>query len=94
MISKDQVLHIANIAKLRITDEELEPFIEKFDQIIEFVDRIREVDTEDVEPLYQVNEDNELLEYNETNQMISRQEALQNTQEQKYGYFKILKVVE
>jgi aspartyl-tRNA(Asn)/glutamyl-tRNA(Gln) amidotransferase subunit C len=94
LISKDQVLHIANIAKLRITDEELEPFIEKFDQIIEFVDRIREVDTEDVEPLYQVNEDNELLEYNETNQMISRQEALQNTQEQKYGYFKILKVVE
>ncbi|NLL82587.1 MAG: Asp-tRNA(Asn)/Glu-tRNA(Gln) amidotransferase subunit GatC [Tissierellia bacterium] len=94
MISKDQVLHIANIAKLRITDEELEPFMEKFDQIIEFVDRIREVDTEDVEPLYQVNEDNELLEYNETNQMISRQEALQNTQEQKYGYFKILKVVE
>jgi len=94
LISKDQVLHIANIAKLRITDEELEPFMEKFDQIIEFVDRIREVDTEDVEPLYQVNEDNELLEYNETNQMISRQEALQNTQEQKYGYFKILKVVE
>jgi aspartyl-tRNA(Asn)/glutamyl-tRNA(Gln) amidotransferase subunit C len=85
LISKDQVLHIANIAKLRITDEELEPFMEKFDQIIEFVDRIREVDTEDVEPLYQVNEDNELLEYNETNQMISRQEALQNTQEQKYG---------
>ena len=94
MITKDEVLHITDIAKLKISDEEINPFIEKFDKIIEFVEKIKEVDTENVEPLYQVNEDNYLLKDDEEDQILNREEALQNTKEQKYGYFKILKVVE
>lgn len=94
MITKDEVLHITDIAKLKISDEEINPFIEKFDKIIEFVEKIKVVDTENVEPLYQVNEDNYLLKDDEEDQILNREEALQNTKEQKYGYFKILKVVE
>ena len=94
MITKDEVLHITDIAKLKISDEEISPFIEKFDKIIEFVEKIKVVDTENVEPLYQVNEDNYLLKDAEEDQILNREEALQNTKEQKYGYFKILKVVE
>ncbi|MDD2446677.1 MAG: Asp-tRNA(Asn)/Glu-tRNA(Gln) amidotransferase subunit GatC [Tissierellia bacterium] len=94
MITKDEVLHITDIAKLKISDEEISPFIEKFDKIIEFVEKIKVVDTENVEPLYQVNEDNYLLKDDEEDQILNREEALQNTKEQKYGYFKILKVVE
>ena len=90
MITKDEVLHITDIA----SDEEINPFIEKFDKIIEFVEKIKVVDTENVEPLYQVNEDNYLLKDDEEDQILNREEALQNTKEQKYGYFKILKVVE
>lgn len=94
MITKDEVLHITDIAKLKISDEEISPFIEKFDKIIEFVEKIKVVDTENVEPLYQVNENNYLLKDDEEDQILNREEALQNTKEQKYGYFKILKVVE
>lgn len=94
MITKDEVLHITDIAKLKISDEEINPFIEKFDKIIEFVEKIKVVDTENVEPLYQVNENNYLLKDDEEDQILNREEALQNTKEQKYGYFKILKVVE
>ena len=94
LITKDEVLHIANIAKLKISDEEMDPFMEKFNQIIKFAEKIKEVDTENVEPLYQVNEDTYGLKYDEENQILTREEALQNTKEQKYGYFKILKVLE
>lgn len=94
MISKDDVLHIANIAKLKFTDEELDLVTKKFGEVIEFFERIKEVDTDNIEPTYQVNDDTFTLKDHEEDQILTREEVLQNTTEQKYGYFKIMRVVE
>ncbi|WFA08914.1 Asp-tRNA(Asn)/Glu-tRNA(Gln) amidotransferase subunit GatC [Tissierella sp. Yu-01] len=94
MISKDDVLHIANIAKLKFSDEELDLVTKKFGEVIEFFERIKEVDTENIEPTYQVNDDTFILKDHEENQTLTSEEVLQNTTEQKYGYFKIMRVVE
>lgn len=94
MITKDDVLHIADNAKLKFSDEDINNFTDKFGQIISFVEKIKEVDTENVEPTYQVNDDTFILKDYETNETLTRDEVLQNTTEQKYGYFKIMKVVE
>lgn len=94
MITKDEVLHIANIAMLKFSDEEVDVFTEKFQQVIDFVDAIKEVDTENVEPTFSINDDVEMLKDYEGNEVLSLEEVLQNTEEQEYGYFKILRVVE
>jgi len=57
MITKDQVVHISSIAKLSFSDEELDGFTEKFDQVIGFVQKIKEVDTENVEPTFGINDE-------------------------------------
>ncbi len=94
MITKDDVLHIADIAMLKFTEEEIDVFTEKFAQVIGFVDTIKEVNTEDVEPTFMVSDEaGELKDYEE-NETLLREEVLQNTVEQQYGYFKIIKVVE
>ena len=94
MITKDEVLHIANIAMLKFSDGEVDVFTEKFQQVIDFVDAIKEVDTENVEPTFSINDDVEMLKDYEGDEVLSLEEVLQNTEEQEYGYFKILRVVE
>lgn len=94
MITKDDVLHIANIAMLKFPEEEIDVFTEKFAQVISFVDKIKEVDTDNVEPTFQVNDEAGFLKDYEGSETLSREEVLQNTEEQQYGYFKIIRVVE
>jgi aspartyl-tRNA(Asn)/glutamyl-tRNA(Gln) amidotransferase subunit C len=94
MITKDQVIHIASIAKLQFTDEELVGFTEKFDQVIGFVQKIKEVDTENVEPTFGINDEDGFTKSDGKSQTITRDEVLMNAHETQYGYFKILKVVE
>ena len=94
MITKDEVMHIADIAMLNFSEADIDVFTEKFSQVIGFVETISEVDTENVEPTYQINDDTEALKDYEENQVLTRDEVLQNTVEHQYGYFKILKVVE
>lgn len=53
-LSKDQVRHIAKLARLRLTDAEVKKFSTELTQILQYVDMLSEVDTKGVEPLAQV----------------------------------------
>lgn len=53
-ISKDQVQHIARLARLKLTDVEVDKFSTQLSAIFEYVDLLNEVDTEGVAPTSQV----------------------------------------
>lgn len=48
-ITKDEIKHIAFLAKLEFTDQELEKFEKKFNDILDYVSLIKECDTSDIE---------------------------------------------
>jgi aspartyl-tRNA(Asn)/glutamyl-tRNA(Gln) amidotransferase subunit C len=50
-ISKDEVLHVASLARLELSDEEVERFTEQLGAILEAVGKVSELDLTDVEPL-------------------------------------------
>ncbi|QFQ02671.1 Aspartyl/glutamyl-tRNA(Asn/Gln) amidotransferase subunit C [Corynebacterium urogenitale] len=50
-ISRDDVAHLARLARLKLTDEELDEFATQIDGIVDHVAAIREVNTDDVPPL-------------------------------------------
>ena len=50
MTDREQVLHVARLARLRLTDEELERMSDELSSILEHVERIGELDLEGVEP--------------------------------------------
>jgi len=93
MITKEEVKRLADMAMLKFSDEELEAFDEKLNNVFDFVKKISEVDTKGVEPTYQIN-DTQVLKDNGDSQVLDRDEVLKNTVEHQYGYFKILKVIE
>ena len=93
-MNKEDIRHIANIAQIDFSDEELEKFAPKFDEIIELVNKIKEVDTEGVEEVFQVSGTENNIREDKTGESLSQEEALENAATKKYGYFKLIKFVE
>ncbi|MEK7472125.1 MAG: Asp-tRNA(Asn)/Glu-tRNA(Gln) amidotransferase subunit GatC [Patescibacteria group bacterium] len=54
-LSKSDVKRLANLARLRLTDTELEQFSGEFSSILQYVDQLKDADTEGLKPTYQVN---------------------------------------
>lgn len=93
-MNKEDIRYIANIAQIDFSDEELEKFAPNFDEIIELVNKIKEVDTEGVEEVFQVNGTENNIREDKTGESLSQEEALENAATKKYGYFKLIKFVE
>ncbi|CAK1224471.1 Asp-tRNA(Asn)/Glu-tRNA(Gln) amidotransferase subunit GatC [Fructobacillus fructosus] len=53
-ISKEEVAHVADLAKLTFTDEELEAYTSQLQDIVSLVDKMAEVDTDGVAPTFSV----------------------------------------
>jgi aspartyl-tRNA(Asn)/glutamyl-tRNA(Gln) amidotransferase subunit C len=53
-LSHDDVRHIAKLARLNLSDEEVEKFSKELTSILKYVDKLQEVDTKGVEPTAQV----------------------------------------
>lgn len=53
-ISKDEVKKVAQLARIKLTDEEVEKYTGQFGSIFEYMDILNEVDTEGIEPTSQV----------------------------------------
>ena len=53
-LSREEVLHIAKLARLELTDKEIDTFSPQLSSILEYVDMLQEVDTEGVEETSQV----------------------------------------
>jgi aspartyl-tRNA(Asn)/glutamyl-tRNA(Gln) amidotransferase subunit C len=52
-ITREDVLHLATLSNISIADDEIEPLIEKLDDIVGYISQLDELDTEGVEPTYQ-----------------------------------------
>jgi aspartyl-tRNA(Asn)/glutamyl-tRNA(Gln) amidotransferase subunit C len=53
-LSKQDIEHIAKLARLKLTDEELERYGSQLSGVLAYIDQLKEVDTEGVEPTAQV----------------------------------------
>ena len=53
-LSRDAVLKLAQLSRLKLTDEEIERFREELSSILDYVEVLDKVDTKGLEPTYQV----------------------------------------
>lgn len=93
-ISKEQVHQIAYLARLKLTDEEAEQFAEQLSQILHYVEKLNELDTDGIEPTSHVLLLSNVLREDEVIPSISREKALQNAPEHQDGMFKVPAVFE
>jgi len=93
MISREEVLHIARLTKLKLSEEEVELFREQLGEILEYFRKLEEVDTEDVEPLKHVIATEKAFREDEPRGSVSPEEALKNAPKRRDGYFEVPKVI-
>lgn len=92
-ISREEISHIARLAKLRFTEEELGDFSAQFNRIIAYVEKLNEVDTEGVEPMARLQEEATSLRLDEPGPMLDVAEALKNAPKKTEGFFNVPKVI-
>ncbi len=94
MISIEDIMYISEMCKLKFTEDEAKKIIEEFTEIINCVDKLGEVNTENVSPTYFINYNMQLLREDVVEEGLSKEDALRNAPEEQYGYFKLLNVMD
>jgi aspartyl-tRNA(Asn)/glutamyl-tRNA(Gln) amidotransferase subunit C len=88
-ISNEEVKHVANLARLAITEEETEKMRRELDAIITFAEQLNELDTENVEPTYHVLDMKNVLREDVAQEGLPREEVLKNAPDHQDGQIKV-----
>jgi aspartyl-tRNA(Asn)/glutamyl-tRNA(Gln) amidotransferase subunit C len=88
-ISRDEVLHVARLARLALTDEEVERLGAQLNAILEAVGKVSELDLEGVEPTAHPLDLVNVWAEDEPHTSLPVEEALANAPEREEGFFKV-----
>jgi aspartyl-tRNA(Asn)/glutamyl-tRNA(Gln) amidotransferase subunit C len=93
-ISKEDVEHVAKLARLEITEAEREAFSKQLSSILTFMEQLKTLDTEGVEPTATVLEQNNVFREDKARPGLPVEQALANAPESENGYFTVPKILE
>ena len=92
-ISREDVIHVSNLARLKLREDEVEKFTEQLSAILEHIAKLNEVDTEGVEPTSHVLDIVNVFREDEvTESPIENIEKMAPDFEK--GHFRVPKVIE
>jgi aspartyl-tRNA(Asn)/glutamyl-tRNA(Gln) amidotransferase subunit C len=96
-VTDKEVRYVADLANLRLTDEEVRHMSRDLGQILAHIDQLKELDTTNVEPMAQVlfgEDEIATLREDVSHAPLGNKEALANAPASAAGYFTVPKVVE
>lgn len=92
-VTKKDVEYIAELARLKFKEEELESFTHQLNEILSYVDKLNELNTENVEPLSHPVENINVFRNDELKPSITTEDALKNAPDKTDEFFKVHKVI-
>ena len=93
-ITIDEVKHVANLARLAITEEEAEKFTNQLDAIISFAEQLNELDTDNVEPTSHVLDIKNVMREDIAKPGLPVEEVLKNAPDHENGQIKVPSIIE
>ena len=93
-ITMDEVKHVANLARLAITEEEAEKLTNELDAIISFAEELNELDTENVEPTSHVLDMKNIFREDVSKPGLPVEEVLKNAPDHENGQIKVPAIIE
>jgi len=92
----DQALisKLEELARLELSDAEKQQLQGDLENILEMVEKLQELDTENVDPLIYISEATSKLRPDEVNHQLDRQKALDNAPDHTEEFFKVPKVID
>lgn len=92
-ITKDTVKYVANLARVELTDKELENFTTQLDRILEYVEKLKTVDVKTVEPTSHVLQMKNVYREDKVKKSLSATEAVKNASSKEGNLFKVQKII-
>jgi aspartyl-tRNA(Asn)/glutamyl-tRNA(Gln) amidotransferase subunit C len=92
-LSRDEVQHVAELARLSFSDEEEERMADEMSQILDHFEKLDELDTSGVPPMSHVLDVTNVFREDEIEERIDQEQALEPAPETDGGYFQVPKVV-
>ncbi|ACO04243.1 MAG TPA: Asp-tRNA(Asn)/Glu-tRNA(Gln) amidotransferase subunit GatC [Persephonella sp.] len=93
MIDRQTVEKVAQLAKLRLTEEEVELFSKQLSDILGFIEKLEELDTENILPFYEMIDQEAPLREDIPEEGLTNDDALKNAPQSEDGFFVVPRVV-
>ena len=93
-ISNETIDKLADLAKLEFSGDEKEKLKDDLNKIISFIDKLNELDTQNVEPLIFMSNEVNMLRDDVVKQVITHEEAMKNATSKDSDYFRVTKFLE
>jgi aspartyl-tRNA(Asn)/glutamyl-tRNA(Gln) amidotransferase subunit C len=93
-LTQEEVAHVARLARLQLSPEEIERMQEQLSAILDYVDMLQEVNVTGVTPTAQVTGLSSVMRADEVQSMLSWDEALRNASDHREGMFRVKAVFE
>lgn len=88
-ISDDDIKHVAILANLKLSDEEIKKYRGQLSDIVEYIDELGEVDTKGIEGAARTTTLENVFEEDVVKDSLPQKDALSGTEEVYNGYFKV-----
>ncbi len=92
-INREEIIHIAKLANLSLTDEEIDKYTNDMEEILTFANTVNNVNTDNIDELASLEENYNVFRKDEVKAFGNREELLKNAPSQEDGMFKIPKVI-
>lgn len=93
MLTRQEVEHVALLARLELTEEEKDLYTRQLQDILEYAARLNELDTTDVPPTSHVLPLCNVFREDDVGEHLSPEEVLANAPEREGGFFKVPRIV-
>jgi len=93
-IGKGQVEHVAKLARLEVSEDEKAMFARQLSALLTYMDQLKEVDTEGVEPTATVLPTENVWREDAVRPSLPQEQALANAPDQADGFFRVPKILE
>jgi aspartyl-tRNA(Asn)/glutamyl-tRNA(Gln) amidotransferase subunit C len=92
-ITKDEIIHVANLARLEINEASLDKFADQVDEILEYIKTLNQVDTSKVQGTSHAIALTNLFREDRVKEHLENSQALSNAPEKEAGTFVVPKIV-
>lgn len=93
-VSKEEILHIANLARLNLKEDEIEQYIDNLQDILNFANVVNEAKVDDLNITIGANEAKNVFRKDEIKNFDDNEALLQNAPSKEQNMFKIPKVIQ
>ncbi|MBP7087827.1 MAG: Asp-tRNA(Asn)/Glu-tRNA(Gln) amidotransferase subunit GatC [Candidatus Omnitrophica bacterium] len=94
MVDKKTVEYVANLARIKITEEEKNYLATQLSKIIEYIDKLKNLKVEGIEPMRGTHIHRNILREDKASPSIFKEDILSNSPQREKNYFKVPKVIE